>query len=209
MKKMYKVIGASAAITVPIAIYFWRKISSHFSEKDDEEEISECLFFTPTIKECRNRSTGKRTPCDALACNFCSYNRLISYIAETKHHLDICQYNLTVEEICILIIKLFKKGVFVRIITDKQMSEEAAGVKLLYFRKEYIPLKVVRSSMIMHNKFVIIDQKIVMTGSCNFTKQGFDGNLENIIVTNNRNVVAKFNKYFQYIWENEEKFSKF
>lgn len=42
---------------------------------------------------------------------------------------------------------------------------------------------------------------ICITGSCNWTMQGFSANWENVIITNNKLIVAKFRKEFDRIWD--------
>jgi phosphatidylserine/phosphatidylglycerophosphate/cardiolipin synthase-like enzyme len=53
----------------------------------------------------------------------------------------------------------------------------------------------------MHNKFIVIDGQMVMTGSANFTKRALSPmsqnfNYENIITLYNQNIVQKFRKNF-------------
>jgi phosphatidylserine/phosphatidylglycerophosphate/cardiolipin synthase-like enzyme len=51
---------------------------------------------------------------------------------------------------------------------------------------------------IAHNKLMIIDEKIVVTGSYNFTRQAEDANAENLLVIrNNRELVEKYLQYFE------------
>lgn len=52
----------------------------------------------------------------------------------------------------------------------------------------------------MHNKFVIIDQSIVITGSANWTMNGFFGNFENVIISNESSLVQSFLTNFETVW---------
>lgn len=43
-------------------------------------------------------------------------------------------------------------------------------------------------------------QGVCITGSCNWTMQGFAGNWENIIVTSNQTIISGFQREFERIW---------
>lgn len=49
-------------------------------------------------------------------------------------------------------------------------------------------------------KRYIPENGICITGSCNWTMQGFSSNWENIIVTNNNIIVSRFRQEFDRIW---------
>lgn len=53
---------------------------------------------------------------------------------------------------------------------------------------------------LMHHKFVIIDNKILISGSINWTKSAFFGNFENVLVTNESAIVKPFINEFERIW---------
>lgn len=53
--------------------------------------------------------------------------------------------------------------------------------------------------VLVHHKFVIIDNNIVMTGSINWTKSAFFGNFENVLVTNESAIVKPFVNEFERI----------
>jgi phosphatidylserine/phosphatidylglycerophosphate/cardiolipin synthase-like enzyme len=64
-----------------------------------------------------------------------------------------------------------------------------------YFNDSYIIYE--KRSAYMHNKFCIIDNKIVITGSMNPTKNGRDKNDNNIIVINNKEIAEIYSNYFK------------
>jgi phosphatidylserine/phosphatidylglycerophosphate/cardiolipin synthase-like enzyme len=52
----------------------------------------------------------------------------------------------------------------------------------------------------MHNKFVIVDDTKLITGSCNFTNDAENKNCENVIVTDIPELVAAYVKEFDKLW---------
>lgn len=66
-----------------------------------------------------------------------------------------------------------------------------------------------KGSGLMHHKFVIIDQKKVVTGSANFTLSGIHGDFDNqetrgntnhLIVFNSQEMAKIFTQEFNYLW---------
>lgn len=52
----------------------------------------------------------------------------------------------------------------------------------------------------MHHKFAIVDKKLLITGSANWTIQAFFGNCENIIVLNEPGLVKSFLQEYERLW---------
>ncbi len=52
----------------------------------------------------------------------------------------------------------------------------------------------------MHNKFVIIDSRLVITGSMNFTRAAASSNWENLVILTDKKTVLRFKKYFDKMW---------
>jgi cardiolipin hydrolase len=52
----------------------------------------------------------------------------------------------------------------------------------------------------MHHKFVIVDGKILVNGSFNWTRNAFTNNQENVIITNNVKMVTAFQAEFEKLW---------
>ena len=52
----------------------------------------------------------------------------------------------------------------------------------------------------MHNKFIIVDNKIVVTGSYNFTKNGNEKNDENFVVIFDEGTISLYKEEFFELW---------
>lgn len=52
----------------------------------------------------------------------------------------------------------------------------------------------------MHDKFTIFDERLVATGSYNWTQSAEVANYENLVVLDDPDVVARFLREFQWLW---------
>ncbi len=54
--------------------------------------------------------------------------------------------------------------------------------------------------MHMHHKFAIVDQRLLLSGSFNWTRQAVLGNRENVMVTDHYNALTSFRHEFLQLW---------
>jgi len=108
------------------------------------------------------------------------------------------------------LIFLLEKGIRVRLITSEPYhKEEKQAIKILQEKSskkhnDGIELKVVnfKQAALIHAKIYIIDNKVVITGSANFTEKSFFKLPEYIIVQSNDNEINQIRKDFECIWKN-------
>jgi phosphatidylserine/phosphatidylglycerophosphate/cardiolipin synthase-like enzyme len=56
----------------------------------------------------------------------------------------------------------------------------------------------------MHDKFIVVDGKVVETGSFNFTSSAENRNAENVLVLHDPQVAARFQPEWSRLWEESE-----
>jgi phosphatidylserine/phosphatidylglycerophosphate/cardiolipin synthase-like enzyme len=95
---------------------------------------------------------------------------LIEVINSAQQSLDIAIYELDLDEIGAAILAARDRGVAVRLVTDSDELEELET--LIRLEEEGIPIVPDERNPIMHNKFVVVDNQAVWTGSWNFTLNG-------------------------------------
>ena len=128
-------------------------------------------------------------------------NHIIDLINEAYNQLDICVFTISDDRISRAIVDAMKKGVAVRIISDNFKVKDT-GSDILDLSRVGIPVKLDTSTNHMHHKFMIIDKKIVVTGSYNWTRSAALFNQENIISTDDELVISKFSNEFEKLWLN-------
>jgi cardiolipin hydrolase len=52
----------------------------------------------------------------------------------------------------------------------------------------------------MHNKYAIIDESVIVTGSFNWTTQAINNNQENLLFYEDKELAAQYVKEFNKLW---------
>ena len=63
-----------------------------------------------------------------------------------------------------------------------------------------LPVRVDNSRAMMHHKFVVIDNQVLLSGSYNWTASGAAYNRENMFITNDRKVVQQYTDEMDKLW---------
>ncbi len=53
----------------------------------------------------------------------------------------------------------------------------------------------------LHEKTMVLDQKVVITGSANITYSAYEKNRELVVIIKSKEIAKKYVEYFDYIWE--------
>jgi len=194
-------------------------------EKTDVEAPSPAPATTPESpadveKPKRMKSEVLFFPDDKMPCNYwqqhgrckygdeCKYSheetnllRFIKFIEEARSSISIAIYTISCNEIANALINLHKKGIKIRLITDNK-SIENKGNDVLQLQAEGIECKCDMSDEdLMHHKFAVIDNKMVLNGSFNWTRSAVLNNDENVMKINDQHVAKQFSKAFEKMWE--------
>jgi len=130
---------------------------------------------------------------------------IIQNIDNAKESINIAMYSFTDSDIAWAIVRAKDRGVVIKIYLDsKEVNAEYS--KSRFFINEGIENIRISSSNSMHNKFAVIDNKIVITGSYNWTASAGKRNDENLLVLDDKEIVKQYQDYFNTLWDN--KYSK-
>lgn len=208
-------------IQIPIAYKTYIPFSEEKGQEIKKKDIiNEVLFFP-----------DKEYPCDAITSsivrphrNIC-YNqscrrlhgkpnepsssmlKLLEYLASAKTKVDLCIYLLTEPILAKILIDLHKRNVKMRIITDGSWDTttrrqtqrlQEHGIEIKHNRKG--------TGALMHHKFLVIDDSVLLTGSFNWTSKAVVSNYEAVLVTSVESVVKSFVNKFDELWLNTRDF---
>jgi phosphatidylserine/phosphatidylglycerophosphate/cardiolipin synthase-like enzyme len=132
-------------------------------------------------------------------------DKLIGYIdaAQSSIHLAVFETDMT--SVAEALARAHARGVDVRWITDDEHGIDADGEpgrgQFALLEDAGVPIRDDLRSALMHNKFVIIDDHIVWTGSMNLTMNDVFRNNNNIVVIESPEVAAVFRAEFDEMWD--------
>ena len=133
------------------------------------------------------------SPRDACA------ERICAMIQGCEQKMDLCVFTITDNRLTEAVVKAHRSGLKVRLITDDLKSEDL-GSDIEQIAAAGVPVKIDRSPFHMHHKFAIFDEKTVITGSYNWTRNAANENQENILVTHDERIVRPFAGEFERLW---------
>jgi hypothetical protein len=129
-------------------------------------------------------------------------SRIISEISKARSSIDIAIYSFTADEIRDALVAAKSRGVAIRIIAD---SSQASGQGSEIATLEGLGFNLKRmsgeSGGIMHNKYMIIDSSLLVTGSYNWSANAEDNNYENAIFIEGVSVIQDYIADFEKLWE--------
>jgi len=106
---------------------------------------------------------------------------IIRELAQAKNEILVQAYSFTSKEIAKALVDAHKRGVRTEIILDKSnRSKKYSGGD--FTAHMGIPTYIDAVHAIAHNKIMIIDRFVVITGSFNFTRAAENNNAENLII---------------------------
>lgn len=119
-------------------------------------------------------------------------------ILTAQTQVDVAAYDLDAEPIVNALIELEKRGVTVRVVTD---TDNASLSSINRLRRNGISVVEDKRSGLMHNKFVVIDGRVLYTGSLNLTTNGVYCNNNNLARIESprlaANYTAEMNEMYQ------------
>lgn len=128
---------------------------------------------------------------------------IVREIGRARSSILVQAYSFTSAPIAKALIEAKKRGVAVEAILDKsQRSERYSGATFL--KNEGIPVVIDAAHAIAHNKVMVIDTAVVITGSFNFTKAAEERNAENLLVIHSQELA----KIYHSNWEKHKKHSE-
>lgn len=133
--------------------------------------------------------------------------KLIEYIDNAQDSIYIAAFEFNLTPVAEALITAHKRGVDVKWITDDEHGldadfEEGHG-QFEMLEDAGIEVMDDGRAALMHNKFWIFDGQTVWTGSTNITQNGNFRNNNNVIIIENSDVAAIYQREFDEMWNGE------
>lgn len=126
---------------------------------------------------------------------------IIDTINSADKSIYVAAYCLTSTPIADNLIKAHLRGIDVKVILDKTQAAHRSS-KYYYLLSNSVPVRINNKYKAMHNKFMVIDNAIVETGSFNYTDNAEQNNAENIlIIYQNTKLAQQYIDVWQKLWK--------
>ncbi|XP_054636332.1 mitochondrial cardiolipin hydrolase isoform X1 [Dunckerocampus dactyliophorus] len=184
--------------------------------------LNEVLFF-PAEVACMEHIFSPASPhsCPLPHGVETSFSRLLRFLLSASSSLDVCMFSFSNMDLGRAVVELYRRRVTVRILVDKHYSA-ISGSQVGALRKAVyryiissthgvwswttagICVRKVAGYMHMHHKFAVVDSRLLITGSLNWTLAAVQSNSENILITEESDLVRPYVKEFSRLWADND-----
>jgi len=126
-------------------------------------------------------------------------NRINSLLQDSRKKVDICVFTITDDEISREILAAQQRGIKIRLISDNDKSNDK-GSDIDRLARMGVAVAIDRSDAHMHHKFALFDDKLLLTGSYNWTRSAAAHNSENLLVTSDSELLGPYRQCFDQMW---------
>jgi len=126
--------------------------------------------------------------------------QIIWWINRANISIHVLIYSFTLDSISNALINAYNRGVDVKIVFERDQVTKYSEYQKL--KAAGVPVRNDTNPGLMHNKVMIIDGKIVLTGSFNWSVSAERRNNENLIVIRSIYVARVYEEEFDKIWNN-------
>jgi phosphatidylserine/phosphatidylglycerophosphate/cardiolipin synthase-like enzyme len=123
--------------------------------------------------------------------------QLVKWIQTAEHSLAFMAYSFTSDDLAGAILERAEAGVTVAGIMDAGQYRSNTGTEYDRFRSAGLDVRLDGNPHNLHHKVLIIDEKIIVTGSYNFSSNAERRNDENTLIIHSPEAAAAFLAEFQ------------
>jgi phosphatidylserine/phosphatidylglycerophosphate/cardiolipin synthase-like enzyme len=142
-------------------------------------------------------SSAYFSPGDSCLC------KLRELCRGARRSIDICVFTIADDRLSEELLAAHRRGVQLRLISDDDKRHDD-GSDVARLRQHGVPLRTDATPAHMHHKFALFDGRVLANGSFNWTRSATANNEENLVVTDDANLVRCFGAHFEALWEKFE-----
>ena len=126
--------------------------------------------------------------------------RLCDLMRGCRDTLDICVFTIADDRLTEAILDCHARGVQVRVVSDNDKQHDS-GSDINRLRARGVQVRVDDAPSHMHHKFALFDGRVLANGSFNWTRSATRDNDENLVVSDDANLVRVFGLQFGKLWQ--------
>ena len=162
------------------------------------------FLFTPSLYAA-DITLPKNTPVHVyFSPNGGCTQAIIDVINKSKSEILVQAYIFTSEPIAKALLGAHNRGVKVFVILDKSQKKDGYS-PATFFANQGIPAYIDSNHARAHDKIMIIDKEIVITGSFNFSKSAETQNSENVLIIQSPELASLYRENWYKHSANSEK----
>jgi phosphatidylserine/phosphatidylglycerophosphate/cardiolipin synthase-like enzyme len=174
--------------------------SFHTSRQYPTETVTATVTAYTTVRETVKETVtigGVQRVCFSRVDDCSSI--IIKIIDSAEKYVYVAIYSFTLDSLGDALIRARDRGVDVKVVIEREQGE-VKGSEYERLLKAGINVRLDGNKYLMHHKFMVVDGKIVVTGSYNWSYSAEENNDENMIVVSNPDVARLYEAEFQRVW---------
>ncbi len=125
---------------------------------------------------------------------------LLDYLNNAKQSVTMAAFSFTDDETGDALVALHNQGVSVQAVVEKR-NAEGLGSEFTKLETAGVPILRDDNCYTAHNKFIVIDEQIVITGSYNFTNRAENINDENLVIITDPTLARLYTAEFDRLYD--------
>lgn len=127
------------------------------------------------------------------------WRHIVEALDATETRAELAVFTITDNRITRAILEAQERGVQLRIVSDNDKANDR-GSDVERLARGGIPVRLDRTDVHMHHKFAVFDERLLVTGSYNWTRSAANENAENVVFTDDPKLVEAFLGEFRRCW---------
>lgn len=128
-------------------------------------------------------------------------NITCSELMKARKKIRIAVAWINFEQYADILLQLNDKGVKIKILINEDNNNHRQDEIVAALNEKGIKIRLVKFSGIMHHKFCIVDEKICLFGSFNWTDSANLRNIEDLNICDEPSLIFKYILEFRALWE--------
>jgi len=135
--------------------------------------------------------------------------RIVQEIHQARREVLVAVYAFTSDDLAWALVQAQQRGVKVRVVLDREFDQKNEKSRGSFLRQQGLQVRRISGahtgkgeSGLMHQKFAVMDHKVVLTGSYNWTVAADRWNDENLLFFRDAGPLAEeYRQEFFRLWE--------
>ena len=134
-----------------------------------------------------------------VAFNRDCLDAILEVLDSARETIDVCVFALADDRLTSALFDARRRHVRIRVMTEADTAGNT-GADARALMKAGIEVRFETSESLMHHKFLVIDGRVVLTGSLNWTRKAVEFNHENVVILDDRAAAEAFLDEFGRLW---------